>query len=324
MRKFMKGCAIAALIFLVLGIGLAVAAGTVRGRTTISRVVETVTGGRVILDFDGLFHWGVQVKDDLTDSLADLPELDYDIDDATSFNSSYEVYRGDVDKICLGSNMENLKIEAGGCLFNVQLSGDDSFYVEASDCGKFQAYQENGTLYIRTTTSSRTWGSWKGSKVNLYVPQGCHFKEADIDLGAGEMEFEALSAERIFLGVGAGRITANGLQAEVLKMEIGAGQIDMKDIAVKGMEAEIGMGNLLLSGSIEGDVDVNCAMGNVEMELSGSQQDYNYQLEGAMGNIDLGSESYSGFGVSKQIDNGAAKNIKIECAAGNAAIRYTN
>ena len=314
MRKFMKGCAIAALIFLVLGIGLAVAAGTVRGRTTISRVVETVTGGRVILDFDGLFHWGVQVKDDLTDSLADLPELDYDIDDATSFNSSYEVY----------SNMENLKIEAGGCLFNVQLSGDDSFYVEASDCGKFQAYQENGTLYIRTTTSSRTWGSWKGSKVNLYVPQGCHFKEADIDLGAGEMEFEALSAERIFLGVGAGRITANGLQAEVLKMEIGAGQIDMKDIAVKGMEAEIGMGNLLLSGSIEGDVDVNCAMGNVEMELSGSQQDYNYQLEGAMGNIDLGSESYSGFGVSKQIDNGAAKNIKIECAAGNAAIRYTN
>lgn len=324
MKKFMKGCAVAALIFLILGIGLAVAAGTVRGRATISRVVETVTGGRVILDFDGLFHWGLQVKDNLSDGLSELPELDYDLDDVTSFNSSYEVYKGDVDKICLGSNVENLKIEAGGCLFNIQFSGDDSFYVEASDCGKFQSYLEDGTLYIRTTTSSRTWGSWKGSKVKLYVPEGCHFKEADIDLGAGEMEFGALNAERISLGVGAGQITVSGLQTEELKMEIGAGGIEMKDVNLKGMKADIGMGNLQVSGSIEGDVDVNCAMGNVELNLAGRQQDFNYQFEGAMGNIDLGSESYSGLGVSKQIDNGAAKTIKVECSAGNTTVNFKN
>lgn len=321
MKKFMKGCAIAALIFLILGIGLAVAAGTVRGRATISRVVETVTGGRVIMNFDGLFHWGMQVKDDLTDS---LPELDYDINDATSFNSSYEVYSGDVEKFCLGGAVENIKIEAGGCLFDVQLSGDDSFYVEASDCGKFQAYQENGTLYIRTTTSSRTWGSWKGSKVKLYVPEDCHFSDADIDLGAGELSFDNLNAGRISLGVGAGRINVNGLQTEALNMEIGAGEIDMKDVNLKGMKADVGMGNLQVSGSIEGDVDVSCAMGNVELQLSGRQQDFNYQLAGAMGNIDLGQESYSGFGVSKQIDNGAAKTIKVECSAGNTTVSFTD
>lgn len=320
MKKFMKGCAIAALIFLALGIGLAVAAGTVRGRATITKVVETVTGGRVSLNFDSLFSWGMQVRDDLTDS---LPELDYDIDDATSFNNSYEEYTGDVEKTCLGSSVENLKIEAGGCLFNVQFSGDDSFYVEASDCGKFQAYLENGTLYIRTTTSSRSWG-WKGSQVKLYVPEGCHFKKADIDLGAGEMEFGALDAERIMLGVGAGRIVVDDLRAEALEMEIGAGQIEIKEIMVKSLEAEADAGELLVSGSVEGDVDVSCAVGNVELNLAGSQQDFNYRLEGAMGNIDLGSESYSGFGMSKQFDNGAEKNIKVECSAGNITIRFTN
>ena len=297
MKKFMKGCAIAALIFLALGIGLAVAAGTVRGRATITKVVETVTGGRVSLNFDSLFSWGMQVRDDLTDS---LPELDYDIDDATSFNNSYEEYKGDV-----------------------QFSGDDSFYVEASDCGKFQAYLENGTLYIRTTTSSRSWG-WKGSQVKLYVPEGCHFKKADIDLGAGEMEFGALDAERIMLGVGAGRIVVDDLRAEALEMEIGAGQIEIKEIMVKSLEAEADAGELLVSGSVEGDVDVSCAVGNVELNLAGSQQDFNYRLEGAMGNIDLGSESYSGFGMSKQFDNGAEKNIKVECSAGNITIRFTN
>lgn len=321
MKKFMKGCAIAALIFLVLGIGLAVAAGTVKGRATIARVVENVTGGRVSMNFDGLFHWGMQVRDDITGS---LPELDYDIDDATSFNSHYEVYNGDVEKFCLGSSVENLKIEAGGCLFNVEASGDDSFYVEASDCGKFQAYLENGTLYIRTTTSSRSWSKLTGSKVKLYVPEGCHFQEADIDLGAGEMEFADLKAEQILLGVGAGRISANGLQAETLKMEIGAGEIELQDITAKGMEAEVGMGNLQVSGSMEGDVDVSCAMGNVELEFAGSQQDFNYQLAGAMGNIDLGQESYSGLGVSKEFDNGAAKSIKVECSAGNITIRFTH
>lgn len=320
MKKFMKGCAITALIFLVLGLALAVAAGTVKGRATISRVVETVTGGRVSVNFDNFINWGIRLGDNLSDS---LPDPGYDIDDAASFDSGYEIWSGDVDKFRLGEEVETLKIEAGGCVFNTRTSGDGSFYIEASDAGKIQAYLENGTLCIRTTTSSRSWNNWNNCKVTLYVPEGYHYREADIELGAGKLEFESLDADRVSLGVGAGSITADSLKTDALKIEIGMGQIDLKDASVKDLEAEIGMGNFMAEGNIEGNVDADCSMGNVELKVKGSQQDFNYILDGALGNIELGAERYSGFGMSKKIDNGAQKNMEIGCEAGNITISFT-
>lgn len=319
MKKFMKACAVAALIFLALGAALAVVAGTVRGRDAVARVVEKVTGGRVTLNFDGFVNWGIRMSEN-------LPELDYDIDEAASFDSRYDILSGSVQKFCLGEEVEVLKIEAGGCRFQTKPSGDNSFYVETSGSGKFQAYLESGILQIREIPVSKRWNSWdewEKCVVTLYVPEEHHYREIDISLGAGELEFNGLAGDKVSLEVGAGRIAADGLKAETLDLEAGMGQIELRNVNVRDLEAEIGMGELSLQGSIEGSVDASCAMGNVDMRLTGSQRDFNYRISGAMGNIDLGSESYGGLGVSKTIDNGAVKNMEIECEAGNITITFT-
>lgn len=278
----------------------------------------------MILNFDGLMNWGVQVGENLSDS---LPELDYDIDDATSFDSRYDIQSGDVQKFCVGEAVEGLKIEAGGCRFQTKASGDGSFYVETSNSGRFQAYLENGTLYVRETPASRRWNSWENWEkcvVTLYVPEDYHYREIDIALGAGELVFDGLDADTVRLEVGAGRFAAAGLKAGELELQAGMGQIELKDVNVEKVDAEIGMGELSLEGAIEGSVDASCAMGNVDMRISGSQKDFNYRIDGAMGNIDLGAENYSGFGVSKTVDNGAAKEMRIQCDAGNITIVFTN
>ena len=56
MKKFMKTCAIIALVMIVAGIALGIVASTRAGRSTISQVVEAATGGRVRLEFDE--GWG--------------------------------------------------------------------------------------------------------------------------------------------------------------------------------------------------------------------------------------------------------------------------
>lgn len=316
MKKFMKGCGIAALILLALGLALAITASTVRGRVAIAKAVETVTGGRVHIDFEGLIGWGIQARDS-------LPNPGYNVDDATSFDSNHRIWEEDVDKFCLGEAVEALKIEAGGCQFHTEISEDGSFYVKAIGIGRFQAYLENGTLYIRGVTGSGSWGSWKSNDITLYVPEGYHYKEADIALGAGELKFDGLEADQITLSVGAGQITAARMKTEALTAEIGLGEIDMKDAEVKSLRASVGMGNLEIEGTVGGNINVSCSMGNVEMRLTGSQEDFNYSLAGALGNIILGSESYSGIGVSKEIDNGAEKKMEVACDAGNITIKFT-
>lgn len=44
MKKFMKGCAVTAVILVAAGLVLGIVGSTARGSETISRVVETVTG----------------------------------------------------------------------------------------------------------------------------------------------------------------------------------------------------------------------------------------------------------------------------------------
>lgn len=320
MKKFMKVCGIMALIFLMLGIVFAVAAGTAKGRMKINQVLETVTGGRVTADFDSFMNWGLRFRDNVSDS---LPELDYDIDEAGSMNPDYSIMRGDIDKFRLGEDVKRLEVEAGGCRFSIRASGDGSFYAEASAVGKFQAYLENGTLYVRSTTSSRQWNSWNNVKVTLYVPEGYHYEDVNIDLGAGSMEFEGMDADRISLGVGAGQITATGLKTADLKTGVGAGRIELRDVDAGNLKVEVGMGEISAEGNISGSAEVSCAMGNVELMLAGSQNDFNYQIVGALGNIDLGQEHYSGLAMSKEIDNGSARDMKVECEAGNITIKFT-
>lgn len=324
MKKFMKVCGITALIFLVLGIVLAVSMGTIRGRLAIERALETVTGGRVSLDFDGLWGWGSGSQYGIGNS---LPDVDYDIDDVTSFDSQHEILGADVPKFCLGEEVKALNIEAGGCAFYTAKSTDNSFYVEASDTGRFQAYLEDGTLYIRVTTSSRSWedwGRWETCQVRLYVPEGYCFSDAEVELGAGLLEFEGLNADKVFLKVGAGRVKVDGLTADSLETEVGMGQIELYSLNVKGLAAEIGMGELVARGTVAGNAKVDCSMGNVDMELTGRREDFNYELRGAMGSISLESSRYSGFGMSRTIDNGAEKEIDAECSAGNITIKFTD
>lgn len=321
MKKFMKGCAITALILVTAGLVLGIVGSTAKGGEAISRVVETVTGGRVKVNIGDWANWGITVGDQFFDS---LEEVDYDIKDSISFNSHYDIQKGDVEKFRLEGAVTNLEIEAGGCFFRVENSGDDSFYMVAESAGKFQAYVESGTLHINTTTSVRTWNEINGSKIILYVPENYSYGEVEIDLGAGSLDFPGLKAEKVSLDVGAGRIIANGMEAGKLEADVGMGQIELTDMVVTDFEAEVGMGELIANGAVTGDIDAECSMGNLELLLEGVQEDFNYELSGAMGSLTLGGESYSGMANEKKIDNGAEKKMEIECSMGNVTIGFTN
>ena len=63
-------------------------------------------------------------------------------------------------------------------------------------------------------------------------------------------------------------------------------------------------------------------MGNIEMTLEGSEEEFNYKLEGSMGNISVGQDSFSGFSSERNIDNHADKEMEIECSMGNITIDF--
>lgn len=309
MKKFMKVCAIAALIMIVLGAVLGILGVSAAGGTLISQVVDQVTGGRIKVGTgEGL--WGIDFG------------VHYDIGNSSMFSKSREILSGDVEKYCPGDGIRNLQVEVGGCSFETRTSEDGNFYLETKDVRKFQGYTEGDTLYIKAVMGSGlNW--FKDSRIILYLPDDYSFEEVLMDIGAGEIECRGLKADEMILDVGAGRIFLEKVQARKMEADIGAGQIELKDMRIGELDAGVGMGEFLADGVIEGDVDVECSMGNVEIRIDARKEDFNYQLEGAMGMISLDRDSYGGLAEEKEINNGADKNMDIECSMGNITIKFT-
>lgn len=318
MKKFMKGCAITALVLLILGSVMAVAAVAVKGTTSISEVVESVTGGKLHVDLDPWDNdWGIFSGEGY-----------YDIEKDVLFDEDHAIVTsGNVEKSALGTDITNLDIEVGGCEFRFAESEDNSFYLTAHGMGKIQFYVEEGTLYIKSThrmgNVSDLLKAIKGHKIILYVPSDYHFEGVDIEMGAGLLEVNGIMTEDIHLEVGAGSIEVDFLQAKQCNVEVGMGEIVVNDMQIGDvLDTEVGMGSLIMEGTVQGDLTADCSMGAIQMEIAGNENDFNYEIGAAMGTVSIGREEYSGLSHEKTIDNAADKTISVDCAMGAVEITF--
>ena len=315
----------------LLGLLLAIAGGTARGSAAISEVVRKVTRGRVTVNFDDVKDWGVMIHDTIESATNTIESatitdwgVNYDINEHSMFEHSHKIYKGDVPKYCLGDDVADLDIEVGGCILETKTSKDNSFYVEVTKAYKFQGYVEDATLYIKASNGAQTWNKMGSCTITLYVPRDFWFEDVDIEMGAGVLEFsDLLASDCISLEVGAGQIVIDNICSNELELEIGAGEIVLKNMDVyKELSAEVGMGNFEANAVVMGDAEIQCSMGNVNLELAGSEQNYNYNIECAMGNIDLGNRSYSGLAREMSINNNAGVTVDIQCAMGNVSVSF--
>lgn len=304
-----------AAVMLVLGSALAFTASTVRGSEAISRMVDSVTGGRVYVNWSKWGRpWGIYVKD----------RWNYSVDLSDLYDYNHEILRGDVSEYTLGSDVERLDIELGGYIFNTAFSDDDNFYVTTDNVDRIQCYTEKGVLKLKAvnTTSYLGVGSIDERQITLYMPKDRFLESVELELGAGQVTLDGINAGEVSLEVGAGQIFVHNIRVKELEVSVGAGQVEFRGVDVDELNAEIGLGELAGVADVQKSAELECAMGNMELTLMGSQQDFNYQLEVAAGNIEVGRNSYSGLAHEQKIHNGADKDISIECSMGNITILF--
>lgn len=330
MKGFLKGCAIVALILLVIGGAMAVVAGSLVGKSALQDTVSKVTGDKLDVRFG--FPFGISIEshgqdkglDPDSDLTEDLKVFEFDEDDdRVLFESGFDILTGDVELFSPDETADNLEVRVGGCSFQVEESKDDKIWLEAHNMGKFQGFVKNGTLYVKSSNKLTVGvGDFTRDKIILYLPKNFEFHKVALDLGAGEVDFDDIKAKQVTMQVGAGQITCKNLETDNMDLNVGLGEIRIKDMKVNNVTGTVGMGNLDLDGEVLESADLNCSMGNIDLKVDGSKEDYNYEIKSSMGNVDIGHESYSGVGNKKSIDNGADRDIIIECSMGNATVKF--
>ena len=170
-------------------------------------------------------------------------------------------------------------------------------HLSVSTNGKYEIYTKEGVLHIEKERGT------EDDQLILEVPANMVFESVEISAGASVIQIDYLETKEFDAEIGAGEMIVNDLQADQTELEIGAGEVIIDYANVQTCEISVGMGN-------------------AEICLAGEEEDYNYEIDCAAGNIDIGNESFGGIASEKIINYHADADIKIECGMGNVTIGF--
>lgn len=304
MKKFTKGMLIAAGIFAAAGIGLT-AAGGVMGAS-----MSELTGVNSLKRILRMTEW-----DDDHDDYDDIDDDDDDRVEHDGMEHSAEMGQKNMEPAAVGNESATdgivYQLKYQPTKLDIELKYDE-LILEEGDSFCVRVYDDNGknvtvkessdTLKVRSTKKLS-----KTRKVCISYPEDVKLQELEIEMGAGT----------VYLN--------RDIETEKLSVEMGAGEFESKNpVTAREADLEIGTGSMTFADLSARKTDGECGLGEMDLTLTGTQEDYNYDLECGVGNLDVGSDSYSGLGREKSISNkGADRKLNLECGMGNVSVDFS-
>ena len=227
---------------------------------------------------------------------------------------------GETKNYTVSSEISDLNIQINAADFYIKEG--NSFSVE-SNLKNLEVDEKNGCLTLKDLTKIKLNGSnaYENAVLTIWVPVGTVFDNVNIKTGAGRFTVDSLSAATIGFELGAGDVTISKLIAEKsANIEGGAGRITISNGAIKDLALKMGMGQLNLTAALTGDSELELGVGESNITLLGSKDDYELDIEKGIGNITVDGKNVTDYGSS---GNGANE-VDIHGGVGAINVRFNN
>lgn len=293
MKKFIQYTAVLGAVLTVLGFGTASAAHIHGGRWTQMQVWRDVIHGHK----DRGYHVPVTadtgtVVEERTRSFPCLPEFSVEVDFGNVMISADE-----------GTEEILICCESGTDFDRV-----------------VWPYAEDGEIKLII------YGKWKEGRrpnVQVIVPAGYRFQEVEIELGSGSCTVEGIRAVEFSAETGGGDLLVENGVVSSLDLHCAAGNISWNGQTAGSTDIDCAAGNVTYCGQIMGNVEADCAAGNIYLELPWQKEtDFNYELDGTGGSIQIGEKTFSGVVFSKETHQGAPRTMELQSAAGSIQVMF--
>ncbi len=315
MKKSTKILLGGGLACLIIGFMIVFTTAIIGGREKISQMVTngdfSIKIGGITLpymvannwigDKDWLYHWNG--SDDYIDEHEEI------YDELSSQSNGVQ-------------NITDMDIEiAGGKLVLKKDEAYEDFEVKIKGTMEYKTTVEDGCLKIQPIESINYVK--KGTKITIYMPKDAKLNSFKLEFGGGKADISDIVSDEVDINIGAGELNINKITARELSCDIGAGVLNIKDAIVDDLDMEAAMGKANYAGVINEEAEINCSMGSVDLKIDGKADDFNYDLDCAMGTLNLeGVSKTAGMGTEKVINNGVDKDIEVRCDMGKVAISF--
>lgn len=214
-----------------------------------------------------------------------------------------------------GKLPEEMEISANTLALKIVPGKSDAIILSGSNRDKMNCYIEDNCLYLEEKNHKPIQ---KGGEIVLTVPESMDWKKIEIDAQAAYVALQDFSAEEMEFSAGAGSIEASGLQTKKLILSAEAGAITVTDSEAAELEADAEAGVLRFSGSITDMVDADAELGNIVLNLSQSEDDFDYEIDSDLGNVEFDDVSMENFVIC----NKASGKMKLDSSMGNIEIYF--
>lgn len=348
MKKFYKIAAIVAGVALCLAFVLGLAGFCTGG--TVNAAEKLVPGNLAHFDFP-FFWFGDDDKEDSEEYVDNRQEEsdgwkdnhnDWDdAYDADRYDDWYEGKEDDItenqpapDEEAKGYFYENVytdeirKLEWNIDYGDVTVKTGENFSIKAGNMYEegFSSQVKDGVWYIDCKLKMRQgkFNSFftKYAEIEITVPENTILYDASINIGMSDVVMSDLTFKEAEITVGMGEAELSGIVIEDEgEISIGQGETHLENFVGKDVTIDCGLGTVSGDATITGESEFTCGIGTIELELTGEETDYNYELSCGIGSIKLGNDSYSGV-TDKEIRNGAKNSIEMDCGIGTIEVRF--
>lgn len=164
-------------------------------------------------------------------------------------------------------------------------------------------------------------GKNEGCRLVVTIPEDFKAESIEIEVDAGTVKADVLTAKTADLEVSAGTIEIENLMVtEEAKLNLDMGKIDISDGTVNNLDLECDMGKAFYGGILTGKSSINCNMGNVEAELLDAAENYRFSIRSDMGSIHVDGEKYQGVSTSVKLGNGENE-VKLSVDMGSIKVK---
>ncbi|MDF2542101.1 MAG: hypothetical protein K0S47_1819 [Herbinix sp.] len=230
-------------------------------------------------------------------------------------------------------DVESLNFEIG--YGDITIEEGDEFSIQGKNFynEEFESYVEDGIWYISQDSSDHgffgidiapeiLFGDYKAPVIVITIPNDVSLKECYLDLGAGRLEAEKLTAETGNFSVGAGELVIDQLVVlESSEYDVGTGKLEINEMSAQDIYLDCGVGNVNIKGRLTGENTVSCGIGEVVLDLEGNEDEYSYQIDCGIGSVIINNESYHGI-IEQRSDTKELENhFDLDCGIGKIELK---
>ena len=160
----------------------------------------------------------------------------------------------------------------------------------------------------------------KTGKLIVTVPDETNLEYINLETGAGSINLKDIITNKVKFEFGAGVVTINNLTVnKSASIETGAGEVSIKESYLSNLDLECGIGEVELSSTLTGANEINGGIGNFQLNLLDSIDNYTIKSNKGIGQITLNGQSLTN---DQEVGEGP-NSIKIEAGIGSVNIKTT-